>query len=71
MTRTEVGLDSWDACVVGMLAAGLMAGPVLGGYVPAVWTAPALVLGVLLLLVRSLAFGVLLQGMASPVFCGP
>ena len=61
-------LGAWDPIFDGMMAMGLMAGMVLGGYVPVVWLAPALVLGGLLLRVRSLASGMLLQGMAYAWF---
>ena len=60
MTR----LGAWDPIFDGMTGVGLMAGMVLGGYVPAAWLVPSLVLGGLLLSVRSLASGMLLQGMA-------
>jgi len=61
-------LGAWDPVFDGMMALGLMAGMVLGGYVPAVWLAPSLLLGGLLLQVRSLASGMLLQGMAYAWF---
>ena len=64
MTR----LGAWDPVFDGMMGLGLMAGMVLGGYVPAVWLAPSLLLGGLLLRVRSLASGMLLQGMAYAWF---
>ena len=50
------------------MALGLMAGMVLGGYLSAVWLVPSLLLGGLLLRVRSLASGMLLQGMAYAWF---
>lgn len=64
MTR----FGAWDPVFDGLMALGLMAGMVLGGYVPAVWLAPSLLLGGLLLRVRSLASGMLLQGMAYAWF---
>ena len=60
MTR----LGPWDAFADGAVSVGLMAGLVAGGYTPVVWLLPVLVLGGLLLSVRSLASGMLLQGMA-------
>lgn len=59
---TRLGL--WDAYADGAVAVGLMAGLVWGGYTPTVWLLPMLVLAGLLFSVRSLAAGLLLQGMA-------
>ncbi|MCE2527142.1 MAG: hypothetical protein J4G00_06390 [Actinomycetia bacterium] len=59
---TRFGL--WDVLVDGLMAMGLMVGLALGGYVSPAWLIPTLVLGGLLLSVRSLASGMLLQGMA-------
>ena len=64
MTR----LGPWDPIFDGVIALGLMGGMVLGGYVSAVWLAPSLLLGGLLFRVRSLASGMLLQGMAYAWF---
>lgn len=60
MTR----LGPWDAFADGVVSVGLMAGLVWGGYAPVVWLVPVLVLGGLLFSFRSLASGMLLQGMA-------
>lgn len=57
-------LGPWDSTADGMISMGLMTGLVLGGYLPSLWLIPVAVLGGLLLLVRSLASGMLLQAMA-------
>ncbi len=57
-------LGPWDAIVDGILGLGLIVGLGVGGYVPVTWLILALVLGGLLLTVRSLASGMLLQAMA-------
>lgn len=64
MTR----LGAWDPIFDGIMALGLIVGMVFGGYLPAVWLAPSLLLGGLLVRVRSLASGMLLQGMAYAWF---
>ncbi|MDE0231930.1 MAG: CDP-alcohol phosphatidyltransferase family protein [bacterium] len=64
MTR----FGAWDPIFDGMMGLGLMAGMVLGGYVSALWLVPSLLLGGLLFRVRSLASGMLLQGMAYAWF---
>ena len=60
MTR----LGPWDALADGAVSVGLMVGLVWGGYTPVVWLLPVLGLGGLLYSARSLASGMLLQGMA-------
>lgn len=57
-------LGPWDPIVDGMLGLGLIAGLAVGGYVPVTWLILASILGGLLLTVRSLASGMLLQAMA-------
>lgn len=57
-------LGPWDAYADGAVSVGLMLGLVGGGYTPVGWLLPVLVLGGLLYSVRSLASGMLLQGMA-------